>query len=275
MYGQGTSSMEYPVKNLRLKAKMRIDGQKVTFPVNDCNVDLVCLKADYMESSGSHNTGTGNLVYTLTEAMGLKTPGQEYWNNKVNYDVVSAIRGFPVMVFFKEANKGPEEPFEFIGKYNFNLDKATHEPFGFQHDGTFGWTPNEYIKVGTITKKSFNAFPFDLYIKNGDTYTKVTGAWDANTEYWTIANHVHCYEFLNNASNLANFLNDDGETFETTFNKLVPKEDKMVPNWYTSYESRYPEYKDAQSTDIGSWFEFCSWVNSTKNNPEKFKQEFN
>ena len=35
--------------------------------VNDCFVDLICLKADYMESSGSHNTGTGNLVYNLTK----------------------------------------------------------------------------------------------------------------------------------------------------------------------------------------------------------------
>jgi hypothetical protein len=76
MYGQGTSSMEYPVKNLRIKAKMKdSNNQKIKFQVNDCSVDLICLKADYMESSGSHNTGTGNLVYNLTQAMGLKTPG--------------------------------------------------------------------------------------------------------------------------------------------------------------------------------------------------------
>jgi hypothetical protein len=76
MYGQGTSSMEYPVKNLRFKAKMKdANDKKIKFPVNDCEVDLVCLKADYMESSGSHNTGTGNLVHTLTKAMGLRTPG--------------------------------------------------------------------------------------------------------------------------------------------------------------------------------------------------------
>jgi len=68
--------MEYPVKNLRFKAKMKDeDGNKIKFAVNDCDVDLVCLKADYMESSGSHNTGTGNLVYNLTKAMGLLTPG--------------------------------------------------------------------------------------------------------------------------------------------------------------------------------------------------------
>ena len=76
--------------------------------------------------------------------MGLRTPGQAYWQDeskKVNYDVVSAIRGFPILVFFKtpqRANESLEEfearPYEFIGKYNFNLDKATHEPFGFEYD---------------------------------------------------------------------------------------------------------------------------------------------
>lgn len=286
MYGQGTSSMEYPVKNLRLKAKMKdANDNKIKFPVNDCKVDLVCLKADYMESSGSHNTGTGNLVHTLTKAMGLRTPGQAYWQDeskKANYDVVSAIRGFPILVFFKtpqQANESLEEfearPYEFIGKYNFNLDKATHEPFGFEYDedGTFGWTPNNYKFVGKIKEKAYNEYPFTLFVKDGETYTEAT-AYNSNTEYWTIDNHVHCYEFLNNASNLANFLNDEGETFETTFTKTVLSEGKEVPNWFASYESRYPEYADAASTDIASWLRLCNWINSTKDNPTKFKEEF-
>jgi hypothetical protein len=36
--------------------------------------------------------------------MGLRTPGQAYWQDeskKIKYDVVSAIRGFPVLIFFK------------------------------------------------------------------------------------------------------------------------------------------------------------------------------
>ena len=269
MYGQGTSSMEYPVKNLRLKAKMRdADNNKVKFPVNDCEVDLVCLKADYMESSGSHNTGTGNLVYTLTKELKMQTPGQQYWQDKVDYDVVSAIRGFPVMVFFKPATADPTEPYEFIGKYNFNLDKATHEPFGFQYDknGTFGWTPNTYKFVGKIKEKAYNEYPFDLYVKNNDASYVKASSYNGETEYYTIDNHVHCYEFLNNASNLANFLNDAGEDFATTFNKTVVSEGKSVPNWFTSYESRYPEYADAQSTDITSWFRLCNWINSTNPN---------
>jgi hypothetical protein len=82
MYGQGTSSMEYPVKNLRIKFKMKKDGKKVKFQVNpnDYPVDILTLKADYMESSSSHNTGTANYVFDSLEALGFHTPGQTYWN---------------------------------------------------------------------------------------------------------------------------------------------------------------------------------------------------
>ena len=280
MYGQGTSSMEYPVKNLRIKAKMKdSEGNKIKFKVNDCFVDLICLKADYMESSGSHNTGTGNLVYNLTKNLQLKTPGQAYWtSDKIGYEAVSAIRGFPVLIFFKEENADENTPYEFIGKYNFNLDKATHEPFAFMHDenGTFGWDPDGYKPVDIKNEKAFNGYPFDLYKLNDDneTYNKVESYDPTISQYYSIKNKIHCYEFLNNADNLDNFLNDEGMTFEETFNKIVLNDGKEVPNWYTCYESRYPEFEDYQSTDIQSWYELCEWVNSTKDDLDKFKAEF-
>ena len=276
MYGQGTSSMEYPVKNLRIKAKMKdSNNQKIKFQVNDCSVDLICLKADYMESSGSHNTGTGNLVYNLTQAMGLKTPGQEYWTkDKVGYNTVSAIRGYPVLVFYKSEND-PNGVYEFIGKYNFNLDKATHEPFGFEHDGTVFGCDEGYKEVQIEKEKVFKNYPFKLYTKTADENYIEAISYNPNETYYSIKNKIHCYEFLNNSSNLANFLNDEDEDFETTFNKIVTSDNKQVPNWYTSYESRYPEFEDYASTDIDSFYRLCSWINSTKDNPTKFKNEFN
>jgi hypothetical protein len=39
-------------------------------------------------------------------------------------------------------------------------------------------------------------------------------------------------------------LNDEGLSFEETFNKMVTNKGKTVPNWYTCYESRYPEFED-------------------------------
>jgi hypothetical protein len=64
MYGQGTSSMEYPIKNIRIKWN---DGTKFQLFKNSEYPDakIICLKADFMESSGSHNTGTANLINSL------------------------------------------------------------------------------------------------------------------------------------------------------------------------------------------------------------------
>lgn len=169
VYGQGTSSMEYPVKNLRIKLlNSKFQVYKDGYPVN-----LLCLKADYMESSGSHNTGTGNLLYTLYNNLGLKTPAQEFYENlqdeDYNYKYVTAIRGYPTVIFYRP-NENSE--YEFVGKYNLNLDKATQEPFGF----------------------------FD-YDKNGQRF-----GLNENND-----NIIHCVEWLNNASALCNFLGDSSE----------------------------------------------------------------
>jgi hypothetical protein len=63
MYAQGTSSMEYPIKNLRLRFKKDDDWYRVKTDIDP--VEIICMKADYMESSGSHNTGAGNLIDRL------------------------------------------------------------------------------------------------------------------------------------------------------------------------------------------------------------------
>jgi hypothetical protein len=73
MYAQGTSSMEYPIKNLRLRFKNAENWYKVKPDLD--KVEIICMKADYMESSGSHNTGAANLVDALYEGMTMKTPG--------------------------------------------------------------------------------------------------------------------------------------------------------------------------------------------------------
>ena len=73
MYAQGTSSLEYPIKNLRLRWKN--SDNYFTVRPNIAPVDIICMKADYMESSGSHNTGAANLIDDLYVGIGLRSPG--------------------------------------------------------------------------------------------------------------------------------------------------------------------------------------------------------
>jgi hypothetical protein len=186
MYAQGTSSLEYPVKNLRIKWQ----DQTIQVTPDTPAVELVCLKADYMESSGSHNTGAANMIDDLYAAMGMKTPGQEFFGD----DIVTCIKGHPCIIFYNSTGK--EDDYEYIGKYNLNLDKATAEPFGFDHA-----TDEDEINTSSIvdmeTKKKLQFG----YLLNDKGELEIINGKKINA--------VHCFEFLDNAVKVCNFLPED------------------------------------------------------------------
>jgi hypothetical protein len=64
--------MEYPTKNLRIRFKNDDDFYHVNPDLPP--VEIICMKADYMESSGSHNTGSGNFVDSVYDELGISTP---------------------------------------------------------------------------------------------------------------------------------------------------------------------------------------------------------
>jgi hypothetical protein len=106
-----------------------------SFKNNAQPVDCWCLKADYAESSGTHNTGIARLwndaLYNaqVDGEYKLRTEAQKAAKEaNYKYDVRTAIDGFPILLFYR-----PDENSEliFIGKYNFNNDKSTESVFGF------------------------------------------------------------------------------------------------------------------------------------------------
>ena len=105
--------------------KMRSDS----IPAN-----VFCLKADYAESSGMHNTGFAKLAnYVIEESTSIyngessKLPMNVYKNGSP-YTCRSTIDGFQVYLFFED-NEGNVV---YHGKYNFNNEKSSPEVFGFQ-----------------------------------------------------------------------------------------------------------------------------------------------
>lgn len=136
---QGTSSQYYPRKNWKFKfltdivltqsgetakkyALRGVDGQGNA--VKQKAVKTFCLKADFAESSGTHNTGAANLINEVLMGAGILTPPQE-----VDKTVRTTVYGFPVLMFHQETESSPRV---FIGKYNFNNDKSTQDTFGFE-----------------------------------------------------------------------------------------------------------------------------------------------
>lgn len=151
---QGTSSLAYPIKNYRIyfKNSSKVAGDlylgcdeqgvggtlqetaKYSFrPKGVSNkvaapVDCFCLKADFAESSSSHNTGMAKLVHNVLTEAGELTPPQKYCDESYEYDVRTTIDGEPCYLFYRGSL---DETPQFLGKFNFNNDKSTESVFGF------------------------------------------------------------------------------------------------------------------------------------------------
>lgn len=148
MRPQGTSSMSYPKKNFKLYSNKvdntevydyqgnKIEDNLYAFKDNAQPVDVWCMKADYAESSGTHNTGIARLwnkvMYdaVIDGEHKLRTKAQvAALNNNYKYDVRTTVDGFPINLFYKLTD---DSELVFIGKYNFNNDKSTESVYGFR-----------------------------------------------------------------------------------------------------------------------------------------------
>ena len=256
---QGTSSLAYPIKNYRLYVKNAekvpgklfvgcdekgIGGQlsesgKYSFKGAEGSlkeaapVNCWCFKADYAESSSSHNTGMARMVHEVLTECGELTPVQQHVSKEYPYDVRTTVDGFPCMMFYR-AQIG-DVP-SFMGKYNFNNDKSTEEVFGF-------------LDIPGYHDQSWMQSVF-----HGQ-------------------NPTECWEFRNNDMPMGSFLDTD------FVKKGVNDKGKTVANWTLCFEARFPDddaLNDAYEagTKIPTHLKaLVEWVNSTKDDPAKFKRE--
>ncbi len=127
---QGTSSQLYPRKNFKWKIKNGITltesgvkSDKYALRGTDIPVNAFCMKADFVESSGTHNTGIAKYFDQVLRSLNYLTPPQ-----KVDERIRTTVDGYPCAIFHKETD---DSPMIFIGKYNFNNDKGTQQTYGF------------------------------------------------------------------------------------------------------------------------------------------------
>ena len=271
IYAQGTSSMGYPVKNLRAKFK----GKGIKVRPDLPEVNLICFKADYMESSGSHNTGAGNLIDAIYDDTGMQTPAQEYYKNE---NIVTCIKGHPCVIFWSKT--GTPGTFEYIGKYNLNLDKATPEPFGFKSDDVIDANGDMFghLKIeDTFFDESMNYnedgdYNFTSCDRNSAVEKTVVSDEIENLDENMIkrkdTNSIFCFEFLDNNEQVCNFLQRSYTVKESDGTEKIVTLDfdttwygtwNGKPGWRAGFESRYPEDKEGYH-DADSLYELASWI---------------
>ena len=193
--------------------------RKYSFKNNSQAVKCWCLKADFAETSSSHNTGVARLWGDTLKNSAVsinnkqvnvfktnaQTTTEENYRENINEmpDVRTTIDGFPIVVF---GAKSYSDKITFLGKYNFNNDKSTESVFGFCD------IDNE--KELTDTGKNTETEEISQVKHTLD---------DMLDQYMT------CVETLDNGNALANF---------STLNEFDDK-------WEDAFEFRYPEIPEA------------------------------
>ena len=81
------------------------------------------MKADYAESTGTHNTQGANYVHDLYQELDITTPPQRLYDG-----IRTTVYGFPCVIYNRI--DGATQP-TFVGKYNFNYDKGSLSVYGF------------------------------------------------------------------------------------------------------------------------------------------------
>ncbi|WP_304968289.1 hypothetical protein [uncultured Duncaniella sp.] len=220
---QGTSSQYYPRKNWKWKALVNFimsqTGQSVKKyalrgvdglgnVVKQKAVKTFCLKADFAESSGTHNTGAANFFHEVLYNAGIITPMQA-----IDPTVRTTVYGFPILMFHQESESSPRK---FIGKYNFNNDKSTHDTFGFQgipgfNDGMVN--RDDYLVYhGSLATLNADAAALAAADDDGDyllylidngadsmtnhlvEYNAEAGAWQDKGEMWRWSAYDLCWK---------------------------------------------------------------------------------
>lgn len=196
---QGTSSQGYPRRNYKLKCKPSKYGGKwvmnrgpfapdaegnsrekeITgmYLDNARKEPTFTWKADYMESSGTHNSGLTSYLKTLY----TKHPLEDYYARETIKDVDdlrTTIYGFPMLVFEEKIDGS----YEFIGKYNFNLDKDCPNVTGMEYEEPHPFVPGK--KMSEVcecwemcnnkgTRTAFKTLNYDEIV--GEVTDEVTG----------------------------------------------------------------------------------------------------
>lgn len=258
---QGTSSLAYPIKNYRIYFKnaskvagdlyLGCDEQGVGGELQEeakysfrqagtsnkaaAPVDCFCLKADFAESSSSHNTGMAKIVQNILTAAGELTPAQEHCSGEYGYDVRTTIDGEPCYLFYRGTL---DETPQFLGKFNFNNDKSTEAVFGFcdipgYHDQS--WVADKFSGVNPTECWEFlnNDYPMGMFLDD-DFDTK----GDDGTPNW-----LKVFE--------ARFPDDDDINAEYEAGTRKPKYLEPLVKWVKSTQNDGEKFK----AELADWFD--------------------
>ena len=196
---QGTSSVKYPYKNLRIylttqqgdvARSLSIGGVDVTdtakgYPLrgagNSVAQSVICAKTDFVDSSLVMNTGGAHLFDNTMRALGLLTPPQEH-----DARVRQAVDGLPCDIYAATSETGT---LTYMGQFVLNNEKSKSGGI-FGMEGVSGFNPSCAIALEALT----NSSPMTLFQPAGSANsTALAQQLDAEFDNGFEFNHPEDY----------------------------------------------------------------------------------
>lgn len=234
---QGTSSAGYERKNFKIKFKngFNVNGQQMSeYILGEDNLaaDVYTFKADVASSEGANNV---ELVKLYNDISPYRTAPQA--ENRL---VRQGIDGYPIVIFH-DAGDGPV----FIGKYNFNHDKAS-DVFGFDSNDEC-WEVRNNTSNRTLFKSAdFSGTDwlndFEGRHPDGNTDpTKLSAlvAWIASTDRDAVTSEAEKAARLEKfKTELPNWVSVESSLFYYLFTELFLLADSRAKNAFpTKYDN--------------------------------------
>ena len=258
---QGTSSQGYPRRNFKAKIKdpkesssyqQQYPFEFTTWDGNNAYADVwsanttafadtgyekikkidigngtqetkFCFKADFMDSSSSHNTPLANYIQTLysyNDNYDLRHPLSLLGVNNTNTNYRTTVYGFPMLIFHERKNQ-PNAELEFVGRYNFNTDKSATDSFGFTIQTAHKILGNTLMDLPTGETDDAGKLILD------ENYKPMS-----EQRYPTYEDICECWELTSNQHGFTGFRRND-------FGKVIEGQNHPELDFYNFWENRY------------------------------------
>lgn len=269
VYLQGTSSLQYPVKNYKIKVyqddehKLKagyVPPGKEEEWVPDYTYTLKC---DYMEQSHMNNTPTARFYDQVVDHLGSQSPAR-----KQNYR--DSIDGFPCILYY---NDHPDSQTNtLIGSFMFNIDKAGAE-LGFECDivddegniiGSGAQSCISYEGTANASDTAGCFYKFEESINNiYETYMK------ESHKAYLVENGITEFEL-----SLPQFKEkvNKGELNYSTFEEFLDEYDE-IDYVMSDFEARYSYCEDDDDATYRPMLNLINWIGDAIDNGT-FKDEF-
>ena len=221
-----------------------------------------CLKADYMDSSSTHNTAGAMLMAQLAGQAGgydLRHPLDRLLNTSTGYR--TTVFGFPILLFWEKADGS----INYLGKFNFNIHKGSENTFGFTDPTTQPYYQDETVHLEEVEDEETHEtsqvkmMTIKQYNEELDTFEDV----DVPCDYEHI---TECWEIRNNQAGPSKFTFGVNDRWDATVPFVTASGQTL--NYYEiekHFEQRYPEMETANYEGEANMGNATEWMQRTKN----------